>query len=271
MEELKRRRARPACGTCGCPSTHDQECALDLEYATLCEIRGRSPIGAEPFNCSAPDTQHGGCCPHGTDEHKKQWLTPLLEGKIRSAFAMTAPAVASSDSHQYPLRDQTRRRSLRDQCPQVVDLGRAGQALQAAHLQGQTDPRGGAAPAPKHGAGAQGHAGREVRRSLSCSAMTTRARSREWNSRTCACGGISCSGGPRFRVAQGLLGRGASITACGSWAWPSARIESIVPARAYPSPSARRFAEHSVNKHWIAESRIEIDQARLLTMNARPG
>lgn len=138
----------------------------NLEYAPLAEITGWSlEIAPEALNCAAPDTGNMETLHlFATEEQRKQWLEPLLAGEIRSGFDDRARGCQQRRAQHRDVH-RPRRRRLRDQRPQVVDVRRCGPALQDPHRDGPHQPRGGQPPAAVDGPGPDGHPGVTVVRS----------------------------------------------------------------------------------------------------------
>ena len=136
----------------------------NLEYAPLAEMMGRVGFASEVFNCSAPDTGNMEVLQrYGTREQKEQWLRPLMDGEIRSAFLMTEPAVASSDATNIETRIE------RDGDDYVINgrkwwsSGVGDPRCKIAIVMGKTDSERRAPQQQSHDPGAARHAGREDR------------------------------------------------------------------------------------------------------------
>jgi acyl-CoA dehydrogenase len=243
----------------------------NLDYAHLAEITGRSFIGPEALNCSAPDTGNMEVLSlFGTDEQKEQWLVPLLEGRIRSAFAMTEPDVASSDATNIALS------IVRDGDDYVLNgrkwwiSGAASHRCKVFIVMGKTDPS----------------AARHLQQSMILVPADTpgltnvRAlpvfgyQDREGHCellfedvRVPATNLIGQEGGG-FGIAQARLGPGRIHHCMRCVGMAERAIEAMCRRVTQRVAFGKTLAEQGVVREWIADSRMEIDQARLLTLKA---
>ena len=244
----------------------------NLEYGTLCEIMGRSAIGPEPFNCSAPDTGNMETIfLYGTEEHKAKWLKPLLDGEIRSCFAMTEPSVASSDATNIETR------IVRDGDDYVINgtkwwsSGAMDPRCKIAILMGKTDPS-----AETHKQQSMilvpfDTPGVEVKRHLSVIGYDHAPHGHAevvYKDVRVPTSNILLGEGRGFEIAQGRLGPGRIHHAMRSVGLAERALEMMCERGMQRDAFGQRIAEMGVTKHWIAESRCEIEQARLLVLHA---
>ena len=272
MEELKAKAKAQGLWNLFLPKEEFPDSLTNVEYATLCEIMGRSPIGSEPFNCSAPDTGNmETIARYGTKEQKERWLKPLMEGEIRSCFAMTEPAVASSDATN--IQSQIRR----DGDHYVINgrkwwtSGAMDKRCKIAIFMGLTNP-----DAPPHKRQSMilvpmDTPGVTVVRALTVfgydDAPHGHAEVVFENVRVPA-SNILLGEGRGFEIAQGRLGPGRIHHCMRSIGVAERALETLCLRSLSRTAFGKLIADQGVTRHWIAESRMEIDQARLLTMQA---
>jgi acyl-CoA dehydrogenase len=248
----------------------------NLEYAPICEIMGRWPLTAEAMNCSAPDTGNMEVLErYGTPEHKRRWLEPLLDGRTRSAFAMTEPAVASSDATNIECRIE---RVPGAQGDDYVINGRKWWTSGAMDprcevliLMGKTDPA--AAPYRQQSMILVPLAtpGVKIERALTVfgydHAPHGHAEVTFTDVRVPA-SNLLLGEGRGFEIAQGRLGPGR-IHHCMRLIGAAERALELMCRRALSrKPFGRPLSDQGVTRERIANPRILIDQARFLTLNA---
>ncbi|MFW5420240.1 acyl-CoA dehydrogenase family protein [Nocardiopsis sp. CNT-189] len=239
------------------------------EYAALAEVTGRSPLAPQALNCSAPDTGNMEVLHmFGTPEQKKRWLEPLLDGTMRSAFAMTEPDVASSDASNIATS------IVRDGGSYVINgrkwwiSGAADPRCEVFILMGKTDPDGPAHRQQSMILVPRDTPGVEIVRALPvfgyqdqeghCEITFTDVRVPAEN--------LIAGEGDGFMIAQARLGPGRVHHCMRALGVAERALELMVRRAGERVAFGRPLAEQGVVQQQIAESRLAIEQARLLVL-----
>ncbi|GAB4085346.1 acyl-CoA dehydrogenase family protein [Myceligenerans cantabricum] len=244
----------------------------NVQYAAVAELTGRSPALAPPaFNCAAPDTGNMEVIDHfGTPDQREQWLEPLLEGRIRSAFCMTEPDVPSSDAAQIATRITRVGDTYEITGRKWFATGAMNPDAKIFVVMGKTDPDG-----PRHRQQSmilvpRDTPGVTVRRGVTVLGYDDRDHGGHaevtFDGAVVPASNILAGEGEGFAIAQARLGPGR-IHHCMRAVGTAERAMDLVRERALDrAPFGRPLGEQGVVREWLATSRIEIEALRLLVL-----
>ena len=273
VEELKVKARAQGLWNLFLPHSHDPHHGLSVtEYATLAEITGWSPeIAPEAINCAAPDTGNMELLDmFATDEQKKQWLEPLLDGRIRSAFAMTEPDVASSDARNIKTS------IVKDGGDYVINgtkwwtTGAMDERCQLLIVMGKTNPDADAYHQQSMVLVPMNTPGVKVERNLLVFGYEDQHGHAEVSFTNVRVPVANLLGpeGDGFALAQARLGPGR-IHHCMRAIGMAERALSLMIKRSIARETfGKPLVQQGVIQEWIAQARIDIEQARLLVLKA---